>query len=153
MQFDTALNSVWLVLSVLALANTLRARRFGTQRHAPAWLHVSGVALILAALFPYISATDDVLRIQHMHLQDAAVRHVQGNQHEPGKGSSPEGKKKSSTDALIRLYETMDTPVVDSAPEISFALFFVALVTAPVWQSITREVALKSGRSPPFVLA
>jgi hypothetical protein len=47
----------------------------------------------------------------------------------------------------------MDTPVVDSAPEISFALFFVALVTAPVWQSITREVALKSGRSPPFVLA
>ena len=67
---DTALNLLWLALGVFALASTLRSRRHRAGfAHVPVWLHVCGVALIIAALFPYISATDDVLRIQHMDVQ------------------------------------------------------------------------------------
>ncbi len=138
MQFETALNLIWLVLGALALANTLRVRRNRSGlHHAPAWLHVCGVAMIMAALFPYISATDDVLRIRHMDLQQ-----TQGNRHEPA--------KKSSSDALIRLYEAMDTPVACTATEVSFTLFFVSLVLAPVSVLVDRSTPFRIGRSPPF---
>ncbi|MDQ2844402.1 MAG: hypothetical protein M3Y72_25830 [Acidobacteriota bacterium] len=138
MQFDTALNLIWLVLGVFALAGTLRARRHGSASvaHAPVWLHVCGVALILAALFPYISATDDVLRIQHMDVEQSNAHHSQSS-------------KKSPSDALIRLYETMDTPIVGAVRQISFVVFFVSLVLTPILIVTTRSTPLRSGRSPP----
>ncbi|MBV8864964.1 MAG: DUF2304 domain-containing protein [Acidobacteriaceae bacterium] len=139
MQFDTALNLIWLVLGVFALASILRMRRKASlpAHHAPAWLHVCGVALILAALFPYISATDDVLRIQHMDVQE-----TRGQHQTPG--------KKGPIDGLLRLYEAMDTPVVCAVREISFTLFFVSIVITPVLRFVDRIAPLKSGRSPPL---
>lgn len=138
MHFDTALNLLWVSLGFLALAGTLRTRLrqpFAGKR-APAWLHIAGVALIVAALFPYISATDDVLRIQHFSAQ-------QQHQH-------PD--KKHSNDNLIRLYETMDTPLLSSAVVLVFATFFVALAVAPVRRLIDRSEPFESGRSPPTVI-
>lgn len=139
MQFDSALNLIWLLLGICALASILRTRRkrSGAPHHAPIWLHVCGVALILAALFPYISATDDVLRIEHMDAQQASGHHPQ----QPG--------KKGPIDSLLRLYEAMDTPVVCAVREISFTLFFISLVIAPVLRVVNRSAPLKSGRSPP----
>jgi hypothetical protein len=151
-QFDTALNAIWLVLGAFALANTLRSRHFRTRSHAPAWLHVSGVALVFATLFPYISATDDVLRIQRAD-QRITARHDNSRSSQADKKSSHEGGKKSSTDALIRLFEAMDTPVVCTVRKICFTLFFVALVVASVQRIVTREVIFKSGRSPPLLPA
>ncbi len=106
--------------------------------HAPVWLHLCGVALILAALFPYISATDDVLRIQHMNVEQTNDQHQ-----EPG--------KKVPGDALIRLYETMDTPVVAVVSEISFVLFFISLVIAPLLRTADHATLLQGGRSPPLL--
>ena len=69
MYFETSLNLVWLLLGLLALAGTIRSalKNVAVPRRAPAWLHVVGVALIVAALFPYISATDDILRIENLN--------------------------------------------------------------------------------------
>jgi hypothetical protein len=143
-QFETALNLIWFVLGVLALASTVRSRlhsacayRLKYAVHSPVWLHVCGVALIVSALFPYISATDDVLRIEHMN-----VGQVPGHHQETG--------KKAGIDGLIRLYETMDTPVIGAVREIAFILFFVAMVVVPVRRRVDRSTPLQSGRSPPL---
>ena len=139
MHFDTALNLVWLALGILALANTIRLAVVpaSSDRKGPAWLHVVGVALIIAALFPYISATDDVLRINNFNSQ-------QSHQH-PG--------KQSRTDNLIRLYEAMDTPLVSHVCQVALTLLFAWLVFTPSISVFERIAPLRAGRSPPHIVA
>ncbi len=129
MQFDAALNLIWLTLGVCALASTV-------SPGAPVRLHVCGVALIIAALFPYISATDDVLRIQHMDAQQ--TKHHQGD-----------SGKKAPNESLIRLYEAMDTSVVCEVQSISLVLLFVAMVIAPLLKAVDAKTPRSAGRSPP----
>jgi hypothetical protein len=93
------------------------------------------VALILATLFPYVSATDDVLRIEHMNGQHLPSHHHEG--------------KRTASDSLIRLYEAMDTPLVAVVKQISLSLVFVSLVIAPVLTGVDRKLPLFMGRSPP----
>jgi hypothetical protein len=134
--FETALNVAWLLLGVLALGCTTHVafRRKPEERRAPPWLHIVGVGLIVAALFPYISATDDILRIEHFSSEH-------GSHH---------SSKQSKTDDLIRLYEAMDTPLVCPVPEIGLILLFVSLVFAPLLRLIERIAPSEAGRSPPL---
>jgi hypothetical protein len=138
MTFDTALNALWVLLGAIALAWTLCARyRSARKRSVRATsLHVIRLALVLAALFPYVSATDDVVRIQTFDQQ-----HDQGH---------PVGQDQNKN--LIRLYETMDTPLVCRVQEITFVLFFVALVITPVAECSSRSEPSESGRSPPVLV-
>jgi hypothetical protein len=140
---DTALNLLWLTLGVLALAGTLRARRGNTTQksRAPIRLHICGIALIAATLFPYISATDDVLRIQHMELQQKSTDH------------RDQAGKKGTSDALIRLFEAMDTPIVGAVREIAFTLFFVSFVVIPALRLSSYIAPFRCGRSPPLAMA
>jgi hypothetical protein len=135
MAFDTALNALWVLLGALALLWTLRARyRSGSQTSVGATsLHVIRLALVLAALFPYVSATDDVVRIQTLDQQH--------DQNHPA--------QQSQNQNLIRLYETMDTPLVCRVQEITFVPFFVSFVVTPVAQCSSRNEPAESGRSPP----
>ena len=137
MPFETALNLVWLLLGLLALACTAHAafRRSPEKRGAPAWLHIVGVALIVAALFPYISATDDIVRIEHF-----------SSQHDPHRSHD----KQSKTDDLIRLYEAMDTPLACPVSQVVLIFFFVSLVLAPLVRLIERIAPFEAGRSPPI---
>lgn len=135
MHFDTALNLAWGILGLFALTRTIRVsfRKNRLANQLPARLHVVGVALIVAALFPYISATDDVLRIDHFS--------AQGDHRHPA--------KKHSNGDLIRLYETMDTPVISTVVVLAFSLFFISLVIVPVSALIDLAEQFESGRSPP----
>jgi acyl-coenzyme A synthetase/AMP-(fatty) acid ligase len=134
--FELFLNLVWLLLGLLALASTGRAalRRSPIAKSAPAWLHVVGVGLIVVALFPYISATDDVLRIEHFNSQ-----HDQQRQ-----------DKQSRTDNLMRLYETADSGLVSHTCEVAMTLFVVGIVFTPAQTLVERIAPLEAGRSPPF---
>ena len=133
--FEAALNGVWLVLGVCALASTIRAAF--RHRGGSAWLHVVGVGLIVAALFPYISATDDVLRIENLT-----------SQHDHRYPA-----KHSRIDDLMRLYETMDTPLVCRTTQVAVTLLFVTLIFTPVLRAIERIAPLQAGRSPPMTAA
>ena len=119
MRFDTLLNVVWLLLGLSALLATLRTRnkRVGLQ--------IVGVALVVAALFPFISASDDLLRIEHVTQQRGANDH------------------------LVRLYMAMETPVVAAAPQLRFTLCFLLLIVPVLATSITRSAPIRIGRSPP----
>jgi hypothetical protein len=126
--FDTALNLIWLAMGIFAFAGAVRA----TRRHAGT--RIVGAALIVAALlFPYISATDDVLRIEHSRSQNT---HSSSSQ-------------RGASDDLIRLYQTMDTPLVCAALRVFLTLFFVLLVWTTALRRIDRDTPFESGRSPP----
>jgi hypothetical protein len=130
--FDTALNSIWFAMGVLACAGAIRAtRRSGGFR-------VAGIVLVLAALlFPYISATDDVVRIERLR----------------GQTSHSSSSPRSPNDDLIRLYQTMDTPLVCAVVRLSLTLFFVLLIATSVVRRIDRSAPFASGRSPPRLLS
>lgn len=131
MHFDTALNSLWFALGVLACAGAIRA----TRRYSG--FRVAGIVLVVAALlFPYISATDDVVRIEHLR----------------GQSSHSSSSQRGPTDDLIRLYQTMDTPLVCAVLRVSLTLFFVLLIGTSVVRRIDRSRPFESGRSPPQFL-
>lgn len=132
MHFDTALNVVWFAMGVFACAGAVRAtRRYGGFR-------IAGVALVVAALlFPYISSTDDVLRIEYLRDQRS---HSSQSQRGPN-------------DDLIRLYQTMDTPLVCAVLRVCLTLFFVLLVWTASVRHIDRDAPFESGRSPPRLLS
>lgn len=138
MHFEAALNLVWLSLGVLAFAgaihNTFRDSTGAEQRHRR-WLHIVGVGLIVAALFPYISASDDILRVEHFNAQ-----------HQNGHSG-----KHSQNDDLIRLYETMDSPLVCRVCEIALTFCFISLIVTPVARQIDRIAPSEAGRSPPVI--
>ena len=138
MTFDAALNALWVLLGAVALVWILRARyRSGPQKSVGATsLNLVRLTLVLAALFPYVSATDDVLTIQTVD-----------QQHDH---SHP--ARQSQKQNLIRLYETMDTPLVCRVQEIAFVLFFVALVITQVAKWSSRSEPAESGRSPPALV-
>ena len=131
MHLDTALNLVWFTLGFFACAGAIRAtRRSGGFR-------VAGTALVVAGLlFPYISATDDVVRIAHLQ----------------GQSSQSSPSPRGPNDDLIRLYQAMDTPLVVAVLRVSLTLFFVLLVFAFVVRRIDRNAPFESGRSPPWLL-
>jgi hypothetical protein len=130
--FDTALNLIWIALGILACAGAVRAtRRYGGFR-------ITGTAVVVAALlFPYISTTDDVVRIEHLRGQ---TNHSSSSQRGPN-------------DDLVRLYQTMDTPLVSAVLRVSLTLFFVLLVWTFVVRRIDRSAPFESGRSPPELLS
>ena len=121
MPFDTALNLLWLLLGLLALAATIRSKQRTT------WLQILVVALVVAALFPFISATDDLVRIEQ--------------------AARPSG----ANEQLIRLYTNMETPLPAVAPELSFSLCFVLLVLPLLTRSLDRSVPVGIGRAPPVL--
>lgn len=91
--------------------------------------------MIVAALFPYISATDDVLRVEHFNAQHSGGPGHSGKQHQD--------------ENLMRLYETIDSPMLGVSCQIIFVLFFVAMIWAPVLHFVDRETFFYTGRSPP----
>lgn len=137
MHFEAALNVLWVSLGLLALANAIRTawRRSAAERRGPGWLHIVGVALIVLALFPYISATDDVLRIEHFNAQ-------QNSSHPP---------KQNQNAGLMLLYQTMDSPLVCRIAEVALTFFFISLVFTPFLTLIDRSAPFEAGRSPPLL--
>jgi hypothetical protein len=133
--FDTALNLVWLFLGSIALGCTTRAAIRGSK--SP-WLHVIGVALIVAALFPYISATDDLVRSEPLSTQ-------------PHKDHPFSGKKPSNNN-LIRLYETLDSPLACATCVLTLTFFAVWMILLPALGWDRGVAPAFAGRSPPLPL-
>lgn len=144
MQFDATLNIAWAVLGLFALTATARvALRERGRRNAPRWLLI--VALIVTALFPYISASDDIVRMGHV--PDAYISDATASISD----SHSQDKNRNQTDDLLRLYETLDTPLVCRLIAIAFCFLLIAFILALNCARVTRTVPETAGRSPPLV--
>jgi hypothetical protein len=132
LQFDAILNLAWAVLGALALLRTFCAsRRVARQSSRRRQLFEAvGIASIIIALFPFISATDDVLRVEQY-----AAQHQQ----------SPGGHHSD----LIRLFETADHSLVTGCSQIGLTLVFLELVLVLPYSCASRVTPLSAGRSPP----
>ncbi len=138
MHFDTALNLVWLVLGVIALGSTARVALRDAANRSSACLHIIGVALIVAALFPYISATDDLVRSEE-------VSSHQGHDRAPA--------KKTPNNNLVRLYETLDSPLACAKCVLTLTLLAIWIVFLPAPKQYRRAAPSWNGRSPPQFLS
>ena len=134
LQFDSTLNLAWALLGTIALVRTLcvsrRVARHSSRRRQ--LLEAVGVASIIIALFPFISATDDVLRIEQIK-----------SQHE--QGQSPGGHHNN----LLRLFETADHSVVTRCAPVRLTLVFLELVVVLFISQVSHTAPLIAGRSPP----
>ncbi|HST79872.1 MAG TPA: hypothetical protein VLN58_15410 [Verrucomicrobiae bacterium] len=145
MHFDTALNLVWALLGILALGAVSHSnfyRNFEENRRSKR-LHLVGLGLIVVALFPYVSATDDVLRIEHYRSQHETA--IQDNAHSDASTGS-----QAQINDLMRLYEVIDSALVCRVAQIFFTLAFVALLFSPALRLTYRSAPNCSGRSPPL---
>lgn len=144
MQFDAFLNVAWLSLGLVALCLTSRvAFRRDRPTRAPRWLLLVGVGLIIAALFPYISASDDVLRIDGSQQLEQTAGHHDGTK----------APKNSPRDNLLRLYETMDAPLVCQVACLTLTFCFVAFVFSYGVRGVDRDTPGFAGRSPPYLVS
>lgn len=130
MQFDSALNVAWLLLGAFALAASVRAAR--------SRLHRASAIVIFVALFPYISASDDLVRFDH-----CVAQHTH----------SSSASQRTQADDLMRLYEAMDAPLMASAAPVTFTPIFVCLPERPARVLITTVLPQAAGRSPPTASA
>lgn len=135
MGFDAVLNAVWLLLGVLALATVLSRARRG---RSPV-LRCIGVGLVFAALFPVISATDDVIRLQYLE------------RFHPKQEGSRSDTHQRTTDNLIRLYEALESPLSANPVRIFFTAVF-AFLSVVLCQVYGRKRTISpSGRAPPVL--
>ncbi len=100
----------------------------------PQWLQLVGVASIVVALFPYISASDDLVRIANARPQTQQ------------QGSAPH----SPASDLLRLYEVTDAPLVVHVCSLAITFVFVCLVVIAEKSVLGRSAPKPSGRGPPF---
>jgi len=122
------------MLGVIALI-ALCARSFKARNTVSCGI---GVALIAATLFPVISASDDVIRIQHLE-----------RTHQTGQNGGSTSGHKRTTENLIRLYEAIESPLVPAAVRICFVLFFIFLVRPLCVANAFERTMANGGRSPP----
>jgi len=134
--FESILNAAWLLMGIIALM-VLCARSFKARNTLSCCI---GVALIAATLFPIISASDDVIRIQHLE-----------RAHEAGHNNTSGHKR--TTENLIRLYEAMESPLVPAAVRICFVLFFIFLMRPLCVANVQQRTMANGGRSPPAAFA
>jgi hypothetical protein len=134
--FDLTLNVLWLLLGALAIGITLRASSI--RGGSVSW-RLAGIVLVVAALFPFVSATDDIVRVEHYTTEHDTSEH----------GQRHSGQHNTSSDDLIRLYEALDAPVTPDIAVLAFVLLFVSLVIVFAGAVLTRVAPGESGRSPP----
>ncbi len=143
MSFYTVLNLGWGaagVTALLALAVSSRSHLFA-GRSLRRFLPLGSVFLVVIALFPYISASDDHIRFEYL----------QSNT-ETNTNAGEDGKSKSrSALQLLRLIESLDNLRITSGVELSLFLFFIEFVTLLTIVARRRYRLCPISRAPPFV--
>lgn len=137
MHLDATLNWIWLLLGLVAVASAAGSYyyRVGVSGRERKLSLLIGVAVIIAALFPYISSTDDSLRFD-----DLSAQHNQD--HHPNKDSRVNG-------SLILLYEATDAAIPIQVFRLCVIWVITGLVVYRFFQGALASSPWVYGRSPP----
>jgi hypothetical protein len=128
---ESTLNALWASLGFLAIAGAIAAACIRQNAARSKRLQVVCIALVVSALFPYISSTDDALRLQYLSAQQSSSSENHGH------------------DNLMRLYEATDAPIAGQIYSLAIALFTLYLVSYAVVSGLDRSIPQRAGRSPP----
>jgi hypothetical protein len=135
----TALNVVWLAISVCALVwfcgSEARRRMSGRRRRLLA------VCALCITLFPTVSDTDDLFTFSLMQV---------GSNPHGGVGSAPpEDSREKGTLHLARVLETLDHYQITASYAVVLMLFCIALSLLPRTACESRNLLCNAGRAPP----
>lgn len=137
MTIDFALNAIWLVLGASALLATRYARTKSAGNRLSTFRFVS-VVVVLAALFPYISALDDTLQLAQLGGGMSTTPLVE---HRTSVGHS--------ASELVWLFESLND-VVTASPVTLSPRFAEATLTAEAGaREMNRPAVPSKGRDPP----
>lgn len=142
MSLDNALNFTWALLAVATLASFIAAEwRRKRATLAPRFRRGVALLVILIALFPTVSATDDVVQMQSLRFGIPAPQQL--------RRQSAAGPTDSSALYLARLSETFQTIRVSSPFSMAAAWFFTSLSALPTSRSHTCCLSSPATRAPP----
>jgi hypothetical protein len=142
----TSLNLIWLLLVAGALAAVAWAeqrrsfsRKKGTARR------VGCVLLVAISLFPFVSASDDLIAVAYLH-STLQTRNGWGH-------SAPEGSKDTTHTAyLARQLQSLENLQVAAFFKLFFSLCYFGLVFLALTVSHARHLPSQSSRAPPSTL-
>ena len=137
MTVDYLLNLIWLCLGAVALCATRGSRPITETKRLRSFRFIS-VVLVIAALFPYISALDDTLQLAQLGRAAGARSWTQRR--------APDGHQANE---LVWLFESMGDSVLAPAPPIVPRFSYLKLVTIPDFNELGRPSPPSLGRSPP----
>ena len=138
MPFDVALNLAWLGLGSLILALTIGASRYLKGRNSvPYWLRIAGAVAIAGALFPFVSATDDLVRMEAI---------ASPTEHQDTRNTG-------SNNSLLHLYQATEAFLTSGAIRIPYTPVFFAIPRSIAPQSLGYVRLHIAGRSPPHLPA
>lgn len=141
MTFDTALNLTWALVGAVALA----ALAIGDARRriplSDRCRRALAVFVASVALFPCVSASDDMVRFERLQLSSPTGGQVVG--------TPPEKRGQKPTLYLARLLESLENFRISPACRSLLILCFLALVRVFSRQCVERPRPCPLGRSPP----
>ncbi len=130
LSLDSALNLLWLGISVSAIAC------FGRRE----WRRSFTVFLATIALFPIVSDSDDLFSFSFLRIPQAHHRNA---------GTTPEDSREKDTVQLGRVLESLDHWQIAPSYEIAPIVSCVALLRLLPCTARTRTVLARVGRAPP----
>lgn len=134
--FDGALNLAWLVLGAIAFAMLLPSR-FGRRKFvSESWLRLAAVMAIACTLFPYVSATDDLVWFE---TSSTLSEHQSDRQTDSSNSNS----------GLLGLYHASQSSVRSGTISVFCILIFLALIVLPALRRYSSVEICTAGRSPP----
>lgn len=143
MSFDVALNLVWALVGAAALG-LVAVRETQRRTLSVGWdqcRRALAVFIASVALFPCVSASDDMVRFERLRVSSQKACDAVG--------SLPEERGEKSVLYLARLLESLECCEISTPCQVPVALPLLALVGATRHQSVERPLPCPLGRSPP----
>jgi hypothetical protein len=139
---DSALNLLWLGISVAALVWLALAERRVPARVGARLRRIFALVVVALALFPTVSDSDDIFTFS---LLDGHF-----GQHRDGFGGpATEDPKEKDGQQLVRLLESLEHYEQASEYAPAPALSCLETLTTPRLEVFTRAIVCRPGRAPP----
>jgi hypothetical protein len=136
----SALNLLWLVISVCALAGFWKSESF--RERSGRYRRLLAVCALCITLFPSVSDTDDLFTFSLIPIPG----NLQGG---VGSAPPPEDSREKGTLHLARLLETLDHYQITALFSVTLTLFCVAFSFLPRLSCESRSLLCSAGRAPP----
>ncbi len=132
MTFDLILNLAWALMGLAVWVSLI------TRARARGWHRRLTVLLAIVALFPCISASDDLVSLRNLTI--------------PSRESTVTLSMPGGWSSLPRMLETIETSQVAAAFVLLLMLISSGILGTLLIQEVSRQELVLAGRSPPLFL-